>query len=250
MENRRPLAGDFRSRLSSVRRRMEEAAHRAGRAVSSVRLVAVSKYRTAQEIEEACRAGVTDIGENRVQEVEQKHPTLEGRGIVWHLVGHLQSNKARRAIGIFEWIHSVDSVHLAQRLDRFAAEEGKEQRILIQVDLAAEKTKYGLPAHELFEALERIDRLANLTVEGLMVLPPFLSNPEEVRPYFSRLRELRDQAVKKGVVGGRLAQLSMGMTHDFEVAIEEGATMIRVGTALFGERPTHQAASMKSEGQS
>jgi pyridoxal phosphate enzyme (YggS family) len=202
--------------------------------------VVVTKYRTLAEIDAAVRAGVTDIGENRVQEAEQKQPRLAGRDIVWHLVGHLQSNKAKRAVKMFEWIHSLHSIELARRVNRLAEEQGKIQRVLVQVDLAGEETKSGLADDRFFETAEQIDRLEFLSMEGLMVLPPFLSDPEAVRPYFSRLRELRDGARRRGVVGSSLKELSMGMSHDFEVAIEEGATMVRIGTALFGERPSSQ----------
>jgi pyridoxal phosphate enzyme (YggS family) len=228
---------DIATRARILRQRMDEAAERGGRRPETVRLVAVAKYRSAEEIAEAVRAGLVDIGENRVQEAEVKHRALADENIVWHLVGHLQSNKAKRALPLFDWIHSVDSLGLARRLDRLAEERGATQRILVQVDLAGEESKAGLPAEELLGALEQIGRLEHLQVEGLMVVPPFLDDPEEVRPYFARLRELRDAALGAGAVAGPLAELSMGMSHDFEVAIEEGATIVRIGTALFGERP-------------
>jgi len=217
---------------------MDEAAARAGRPPEAVRLVAVSKYHSVEEITEAVRAGVVDIAENRVQEAEVKRRALAGEDIVWHLVGHLQSNKAKKALPLFDWIHSVDSVSLARRLNRLGEELDETQRILVQVDLAGEESKAGLPAAELLAALEQMGHLEHLRVEGLMVLPPFLDDPEDVRPYFARLRELRDAALGAGSVPGPLAELSMGMSHDFEVAIEEGATMVRIGTALFGERPS------------
>lgn len=235
------------SRLAEISRRVEAAAERSGRTRSSVEVIAVSKYRTVEEIEEALRAGVTEIGENRVQEAEHKYPLLQGKELVWHLVGHLQGNKSKRAVQMFDWIHSLDSVKLAERVDRLAAEIGKRQRVLVQVDLVGEETKSGLPATRLFEDLEQIGRLEHLSVEGLMVLPPFLSNAEEVRPYFSRLRGLRDEVEERDILSSPLAELSMGMSHDFEVAIEEGATMVRIGTALFGERPLSQPTSTKSD---
>jgi pyridoxal phosphate enzyme (YggS family) len=231
---------DISSRVEETRRRIEAAAARAGRSAESVRLVVVTKYRTVAQIEEAIRAGVTDIGENRVQEAEQKQKPLAGRDVVWHLVGHLQSNKAKRAVMMFDWIHSVDSIEIARRVSRLAREQEKTKRVLVQVDLAGEETKSGLLAEDLFGALEEMSRLDNLSVEGLMVLPPYLPDPEEVRPYFVRLRELRDAAKARGCARGPLGELSMGMSHDFEVAIEEGATMVRIGTALFGERPSSQ----------
>jgi pyridoxal phosphate enzyme (YggS family) len=190
-----------------------------------------------EEIVQVIDAGITDIGENRVQEAEQKRIHLGERALVWHLVGHLQSNKAKRAVGQFDWIHSLHSLDLARRVNRLAEEEGKIQRALVQVDLAHEETKSGLPAENLFQTLEQMTRLSSLRVEGLMVLPPFVPDPEAVRPYFVRLRELLEASRRRGVVPGSSSELSMGMSHDFDVAIEEGATMVRIGTALFGERP-------------
>jgi pyridoxal phosphate enzyme (YggS family) len=238
---------DISCRAQNIRHRIEEAAKRAGRRPETVRLVVVSKYRTVDEIKEAVRAGVSDFGENRIQEADVKRHELDGLNIVWHLVGHLQSNKVKRALQLFDWIHSVDRLNLACRLNRLAEENGKTQRILVQVDLAGEETKSGLPASELFDALEQMGRLQHLHVEGLMSLPPFLPEPEEVRPYFARLRELRDGALRRGGVAGPLAELSMGMSHDFEVAIEEGATMVRIGTALFGKRPSSQPSFVRGD---
>jgi pyridoxal phosphate enzyme (YggS family) len=231
---------DISSRAAEIWGRIEAAAKRSRRTVDSVRLVVITKYRTLEEIVEAVEAGVTDIGENRIQEAEQKWLRLRDRNAVWHLVGHLQSNKAKRAVGMFDWIHSVHSPELARRVNRIAEEEGKIQRVLVQVDLAGEETKSGLPAAELFPALEQMSRLSSLSVEGLMVMPPYFPDPGEVRPYFARLRKLRDSCRDKGLVAGSFSELSMGMSHDFEVAVEEGATMVRIGTALFGERPVRQ----------
>jgi len=236
---------DIESRVSDIRRRMEAAAKRSGRAAESVRLVAVTKYRTLEEIGKAIEAGITNIGENRVQEAEQKRQRFQGQDVVLHLVGHLQSNKAKRAVRLFDWIHSVHSPELALRLNRIAEEEGEVQRVLVQVDLAGEETKSGLPADDLFPALEQMSRLSSLSVEGLMVMPPYFPDPAETRPYFARLRELRDACRDRGLVAGSLVELSMGMSHDFEVAIEEGATMVRIGTALFGERPMRQPSTIE-----
>jgi pyridoxal phosphate enzyme (YggS family) len=236
---------DICARVAHVRNRIAAAAERSGRSPEAVRLVVVSKYRTVEEIEEALRAGVTDIGENRVQEAEQKQSLLAGRNIVWHLVGHLQSNKAKRAVRFCDWIHSVDSTGLAHRLNRLAAELGKTQRVLLQVDLAGEKTKAGMTEAELVEALAETWKLPSLRIEGLMVLPPYFSDHEKVRPYFAKLREIRDELRKRELGDGALPELSMGMSHDFEVAIEEGATMVRVGTALFGERPLSPPSLVK-----
>ncbi len=234
------------SRFNQIRDRVEAAAERSGRPGSSVRIIAVSKHRTVEEIEEALRAGVMEIAENRVQEADHKHRLLKDKELIWHLVGHLQGNKVKYAVQMFDWIHSLDSVKLAERIDRLAAEIGKRQRVLVQVDLAGEETKSGLPAAGIFEDLEKMGKLEHLSVEGFMVLPPFLPDTEDVRPYFSRLRDLRDEARKREIFAGPLAELSMGMTHDFEVAIEEGATMVRIGTALFGERPSNHPTLTQS----
>jgi hypothetical protein len=224
---------------------MESACRRAGRPLPDVTLVAVTKTRTVEEIASAVEAGVKDFGENRVQEAEAKLPSLasleakDGSPLRWHLVGHLQRNKVRKAVALFDRIHSLDSVELGGRIDRAAEEIGKVQPVLVQVDLASEPTKFGLPEEDLFSALEALSRLPRLSVEGLMVLPPYLPDPEAVRPYFERLRNLADGARARGLAG---KELSMGMSHDFEIAIEEGATLVRLGTALFGPRPkAHQS---------
>jgi len=199
--------------------------------------VAVSKTHPEDAVRAAFAAGVRDFGENRVQEAEPKITAtndLAAAGLRWHLVGHLQSNKARRAAGLFGVIQSVDSLEIAERLARSGAEAGRPVRALVQVDLAGEETKFGLPEAELLPALESLRGRDGLRVEGLMVLPPYLEDPEETRPYFRRLRSLRDRAQAAGLLEGR--ELSMGMSHDFEAAVEEGATIVRVGTAIFGER--------------
>jgi pyridoxal phosphate enzyme (YggS family) len=224
-------------RVAAVRERIARAAARGGRRPQDVTLVAVSKTFPAEAVREAFAAGIHDFGENRVQEAEAKIAAgsdLRPQGLRWHLVGHLQSNKARRAAQLFDRIHSVDEIELGRRLDRIAAELGKALPVLVEVDLAGEATKSGLPEAELLPALEALRALGGLRVEGLMVIPPYEEDPERVRPFFVRLRQLRDRALAAGLLAG--SELSMGMSHDFEVAIEEGATMVRVGTALFGER--------------
>ncbi|HSF19860.1 MAG TPA: YggS family pyridoxal phosphate-dependent enzyme [Vicinamibacteria bacterium] len=230
---------EISARLEVIRERMAAACRRVGRGIDSVKLVAVAKSRTPEEIRPAVEAGVRLIGENRVQEAELKRPAFEG--LEWHLVGHLQKNKVKKAIELFELIHSVDSVDLGRRIDRLAAEMATTQPVLLQVDLAGEDTKFGLAESEVMGALESLKGLSHLRVEGLMVLPPFHEEPEAVRPYFRRLRLLGEQARKDGLIAA--LELSMGMSHDFEVAIEEGSTYIRVGTALFGERRPREATS-------
>jgi PLP dependent protein len=224
-------------RVAAVRERIARAADRARRSPADVRLVAVSKTQPVEAVREAFGAGVRDFGENRVQEAEPKiaaSADLAASGARWHLVGHLQSNKARRAAGLFELVQSIDSLELARRLGRAGEETGRTVRGLIEVDLAAEPSKFGLPEAELFPALGSLRGQAGLRLEGLMVLPPLLDDTEAVRPYFKRLRELRDRALGEGLLAA--GELSMGMSHDFEAAIEEGATLVRVGTAIFGER--------------
>jgi pyridoxal phosphate enzyme (YggS family) len=200
-------------------------------------LVAVCKTHPPEVVREAFAAGLRDFGENRVQEAEGKVRALgDLRGEMrWHLVGHLQSNKARKAAGLFDLLHSVDDADLGRRLERAGAEEGRLVRTLLQVDLAGEATKSGVPEASLWPTLEALRGLPSLRVEGLMILPPFAEDPEQSRTFFRRLRALRDEARARSLLSG--SSLSMGMSHDFEVAIEEGATHVRVGTALFGERP-------------
>jgi pyridoxal phosphate enzyme (YggS family) len=224
-------------RVAAVRERIARAAERAARPPESITLVAVSKTFPADAVRAAFAAGLRDFGENRVQEAEPKVEALSdlGRqGLRWHLVGHLQSNKARRAAALFDLVHSLDSLELARRLARAAQEAGREARALVQVDLAGEETKFGLPEAQLMAALEALRGTAGIRVVGLMLLPPWFDEPARVRPFFQRLRRLLDEAAAAGLVAGR--ELSMGMSHDFEAAIAEGSTMVRVGTAIFGER--------------
>jgi pyridoxal phosphate enzyme (YggS family) len=227
--------------LLRVRERMEAAASRAGRRAEMITLIGVSKTHPAEAIRAAYTAGLRDFGENRVQEWEGKRGGLGDLDAEWHLIGHLQSNKAARAAGLFHSVDSVDDFALAQRLDRARelAGSGAKLRVLLEVRVAEEETKNGVGVTELPELAEKVSTLAGLHLSGLMCIPPFLENAEQVRPYFRRLRELRDQLVKR--MGLPLPVLSMGMSHDFEVAIEEGATEVRVGTALFGSRPAPKA---------
>jgi PLP dependent protein len=228
---------DLESRLQTVRRRVADCARTSGRTTDEITLVAVSKTHPAERLREALEIGVKDFGENRVQEAETKILSV-GRGAAnWHLIGHLQTNKARRAVSLFDVIHSLDSVSLAERLEHSCIQEDrKELRVLIQVDLASEPTKSGIAPDELSKLVKTVNDSSRLKLAGLMVLPPFFEDTEQVRPYFRRLRELRDELQAKGHFVNERGELSMGMTHDFEIAIEEGATMLRIGTAIFGER--------------
>ena len=218
-------------RVRAVLERLRRAEARAGRADGSVRLCAVSKTYPAAAVAEAAAAGVVEIGENRVQEGAAKRPEAEAlgaAGLRWHLIGHLQSNKARRAVETYDAIQTVDSVALAERLDRVAGEAGRRPEVYVQVDLGHEPTKTGAVEADVPAIVDRLRAATNLELVGLMTIPPFFDDPEEARPYFRRLAALaREHA---------LADLSMGMSHDFEVAVEEGATVVRIGTAIFGHR--------------
>jgi pyridoxal phosphate enzyme (YggS family) len=225
-----------RENLLRIQERMASAAERAGRRTEEITLIAVSKTHPASAIREAYEAGVRHFGENRVQEWEGKRTGTEGLGATWHLIGHLQSNKTARAARLFHCVDSADDFAIAQRLDRARAEAGitGKLRVLLEVHVAPEETKSGVEIGKLAELAESCADLPRLQLAGLMCIPPFLENVEQVRPYFRRLRGLRDELV--GKLGIELPVLSMGMSHDFEVAIEEGATEVRVGTALFGVR--------------
>lgn len=230
---------DVRARFEEVSRRVGDCARRCGRAADEVTLIAVSKTHPAALVRAAIAAGASDFGENRVQEAEGKIEELraEAPGVRWHLIGHLQSNKARRAVKLFDVIHSVDSVEVVARLERICADDGRSHLdALVQVDLAGEATKSGAAEGELQSVVDAFDACERVRLIGLMTLPPFLEDAELVRPYFRRLRELRDRLRERGAFREGLGELSMGMSHDFEVAVEEGATMVRVGTAIFGER--------------
>ena len=222
--------------LQSVRSRLDAAARRASRDPSTIRLIAVSKTFSGGHVRAAYAAGQLDFGENKVQEGLQKIDDTADMKIRWHLIGHLQSNKAKKAATAFGYIHSVDSMELLRKIDAAAADSGAAPELLVQVDLAGEETKFGATPDEARHILEAAATLRAARLTGLMLIPPWNEDQEQTRPWFVRLRELRDSWLDKGVPPGSLAQLSMGMSHDFEAAIEEGATMIRVGTAIFGKR--------------
>jgi len=226
----------IRDNLSAVQERIAIAAVRAGRRVEEITMVGVSKTHPAEAIRMAYAAGLRHFGENRVQEWEGKRAAVGDLPATWHLVGHLQSNKAARAAGLFHTVDSVDELALAQRLDRARSELNAREklRVLLEVRLAPEETKAGVTPEELPALAEDLALLSQLELAGLMCIPPLVEDPEKARPYFRRLRELRDDLAVK--LGRQLPVLSMGMSHDFEIAIEEGATEVRVGTAIFGER--------------
>ena len=223
-------------RLAEVRLRIADAARSAGRDPSSIQLIAVSKTFPVEMVRDAYAAGQRDFGENRVQEALQKIERAMVPEIRWHLLGHLQANKARKAGAAFAMIQSVDSIELLQKLDLSAAEAGTAPELLIQVEVAHQATKFGAPLADVPRLFEAAARLQAAKVVGLMTLPPVPQTPEDARPWFRRLRDLRDGWLASGVPRPMLRELSMGMSGDFEVAIQEGATMVRVGTAIFGSR--------------
>ena len=225
---------DLHDRLQAIRDRIATAASKAGRDPASVELLAVSKTFPVESIREALDAGQLLFGENKLQEVLAKAPLLPAK-VEWHLIGPLQSNKVRKILPLVRCIHSIDSLSLARDVDRIAAELGLFSKVFIEVNLAAESTKHGFNAETLRANLEALYALRRLEIQGLMCIPPFDPDPTKSRPYFIQLRELRDELEKLG--SAPLPLLSMGMSHDFEIAIEEGATIVRVGSAIFGERP-------------
>ena len=214
---------------------MDQAAGRASRDPGEIKLVVVSKTIESARIQEAVEAGVTILGENYVQEAREKIEKI-GHGVQWHMIGHLQKNKAKHTVTLFDYIHSLDGISLAQEIDRRAAQKGISVRALVEVNLSGETSKFGIASEAVMDLVRHVALLKHISVEGLMTMPPYFDEPEKARPYFIRLRELRDRIREEGIEGVRMDELSMGMSGDFEVAIEEGATMVRVGTAIFGER--------------
>lgn len=218
--------------IKNVLQRMKLAAERVNRKPEEIKLVAVTKTVDIPRIREAISAGIIIIGENRVQEAREKFKEI-GRAVQWHLIGHLQTNKVKYVLDIFNLIHSIDSPSLAEEIQRRAETRGIRMNVLIEVNLSGEKTKFGILPEAVSGLVKSICRLKNINIQGLMTMPPFSESPEDSRPYFSMLRMIRDSIQKEGIM---INDLSMGMSNDFEVAIEEGATMVRIGTAIFGER--------------
>jgi hypothetical protein len=227
---------DISENIARVEDRIAAACRRSGRRREDVRLVAISKSHPLEAIRAAFAAGLRDFGENRVQEAQAKLPALADLRATWHLVGHLQTNKARTAREIFQWVHSVDSRRLAEKLDQAAPPGAKRLPVLIEVNLGEEAEKAGVRAAEAQELAGQLGHIETLELRGLMVIPPFLASPEEVRPYFRQLRDLAREIEARRLPNVSMQELSMGMSNDFEVAIEEGSTIVRVGTAIFGER--------------
>jgi pyridoxal phosphate enzyme (YggS family) len=222
----------IKENLLRVRERIEKAARKAGRDPDTVKLVAVSKTAEVARIKEAIEAGVSILGENYVQEAQKKIEEI-GRAVSWHFIGHLQSNKAKYAIRLFDVIHSIDSVTLAEELNRRAEPSDRVIKVMIEVNLAKEATKFGTDEEKVLNLGKKIQHLKHLSLEGLMTMPPYFDSPEMSRPYYIALRELKEKMAREGIP---TKELSMGMSNDFEIAIEEGATYVRVGTAIFGPR--------------
>ena len=228
---------DLRARLADVRDRIARAAARAGRDPSRIRLVAVSKTFDAGHVRAVAGAGQLDFGENKVQEAQQKRTETPDLPLIWHLIGHLQSNKARKAAALFDVIHSIDGPSLLRKIEDAAAEAGRKLELLVQVDLAGEPTKHGAREQDLPAIFDAAQGCLAVRLSGLMMLPPTSADPEDARPWFRELVAVRDRLKARGVDEAMLAELSMGMSHDYEIAVEEGATLVRVGTAVFGSRP-------------
>jgi len=225
----------IRTNISEIRKRIIAAATRTNRDPGDIQLMAVSKTVSPERIREAMEAGVKVFGENYVQEAREKIPAI-GQAAEWHMIGHLQTNKVKYVINLFDWVHSVDRLELAKELDKRAGQHSRKLNVLIEVNVSGEESKNGIEPSQVMELVRQVSVLPNLSVRGLMTMPPYSDDPETSRPYFKALRKLRDEISAAAIPNIRIDELSMGMTDDFEVAIEEGATIIRVGRAIFGER--------------
>jgi len=227
---------ELQENIAWVQERIAAACDRSGRRAEEVKLVAVSKKVTPEIIRRAYDAGLRDFGENRVQEASEKRTALSDLTVTWHLIGHLQTNKARPARELFHWVHSIDSLRLAAKLDKAAVCSGDRLQVLLEVNLGGEAAKSGASENEVMELVGQVSQFETLELRGLMTIPPFFEDPTNARPFFQRLRELSEKVESAHLPNVSMRDLSMGMSHDFEVAIEEGATVVRVGTAIFGER--------------
>ena len=226
----------MKTNIEHIRQRIQAAAESCGRHPESIQLVAVSKTIHAERVKTAVAEGIAVLGENYIQEARDKIEKLSDLSVSWHFIGHLQRNKAKFAVGLFDLIHSVDSLRLAREIDKQAGKISKNQAILIQVNTGKEDSKSGIYAEDAMALVRETAQLENVSIRGLMTLPPYFNAPEKVRPYFQALRRLKDRIREEAIPGVEMEALSMGMTGDFETAIEEGATMVRIGTAIFGER--------------
>lgn len=221
--------------VEKIRERVQRAARHAGRDPEGITIVAVTKTVDAERIQEAVSAGIGVLGENRVQDAREKIRRI-GKAVQWHMIGHLQTNKAREAVSLFDMVHSVDNLRVAQALDLEAGKQAKRLPVLVQVNISEEESKSGAKAEEAMNLVQSMAGMENLAVQGLMTIPPYSGDPEESRWVFRSLREMRDRIAEMDIQGVRMTHLSMGMSHDFETAVEEGATLVRIGTAIFGER--------------
>lgn len=225
-----------KANVLAIRQNMAEAARKAGRVPEDIRLMAVSKTVDDQRITTAIEAGVDMIGENYIQEAKRKIE-LMGHPIEWHFIGHLQTNKVKYAVKLFDMIHSIDRIELAQELDKRSGNFGKISKILIEVNVSGEPSKSGVALDQALPLIIAVSRFQNLSIQGLMTMPPWFDNPEDARPYFVALRELRERIITERIDHVQMKELSMGMSGDYQVAVEEGSTIVRIGTAIFGKRP-------------
>ena len=232
------MVSTFRENIARIRNTIVDAALRSGRKASDVRLMAVTKTVDDDRIMEAIEAGVDIIGESYVQEAKRKIEKM-GRPLEWHMIGYLQSNKAKYAVRLFDMIHSVDRMDLALELDRRSKALSHVMKVLIEVNISGEETKSGVPYKEVIQLIRDVSALDNISIQGLMTMPPWFDDPEEARPYFVALRELRDKIIAENINRVEMRELSMGMSGHYEVAVEEGATIVRVGRSIFGERPSN-----------
>ena len=226
----------MKDKIEEINRRIDDAKNRYGRSGDSIKLVAVSKKMSKDRVEKAIKSGATDLGENYIQEALEKIEALKEYDVSWHFIGHLQSNKAKYAVKVFDLIHTVDSVKLAKEINKQAKKIDKIQNILIQVNISEESSKSGVSAEDAINLVKDVSCFENVSIKGLMGMPPFYDNPEKAKPYFALMGEIKEQIESRNIKGVSMDELSMGMTGDFEVAIEEGSTLIRIGTAIFGER--------------
>lgn len=226
---------DIAANINKIRQRMNAAAARCQRNPNSIKLLAVTKTVSPEIVGKAIDAGLTEFGENYVQEAKEKIASIEQR-IKWHMIGHLQTNKAKYAVNLFDYIHSIDRMELAKEINKKAGQISRKINVLIEINVSGEKTKNGITPVDAFGLIKEISSLGNISVKGLMTMAPYSDNPENSRPYFSELRKLQKIIAGEEIPGIQMDELSMGMTDDFEIAIEEGATIVRVGRAIFGER--------------
>jgi len=229
------MEADITANINKIKQRIAAAAARCNRAPDSIKLLAVTKTVPLPAIEQAIKAGITALGENYVQEAKEKIAVI-GQRVSWHMIGHLQTNKAKYTVNLFDYIHSVDRLELAAEIDKRARLIGRKINILIEINVSGEKTKNGITALEAIELIKNVSMLDCVSIKGLMTMAPYSTNPENSRPYFSELRNLRNKIISEGITNIQMEELSMGMTDDFEIAIEEGATIVRIGRAIFGQR--------------